>query len=242
MSQLVEICDPLFVAVCETERLAFSKGVLTAEEEGLVQARIGRVLTDCQAEATRSGCRANWDRIEPALCCFVDSMMEGLGGAFAHAWGMSRIAVKLHRIVAGDAAFYQIYLCPDLNLAESSPRPLPDDLRQRLEVYLACILLGFEGSLRTTPLTLKKKRERLAYLVPEFLGGESKGKYTPEVYDTILSRKLELDTAPAYLVMLLVLVLVVVAYVVNTGYMYKRAVGTLNNAISTINNSSKGGQ
>lgn len=242
-SQLVEICDPLFLTVCETERLAFSRGAFPAEEAGQVQARIGKVLTDCQTQATRIGCRANWDRVEPPLCCFVDSMMEGLGGEFARAWGRNRIAVTLHRIQAGDAAFHQIYLDPDLISAEASPRPLPDDLRQRLEVYLACILLGFEGSLRTFPLEIGKKRERLAYQVPEFLGGESKGKYTPETYERVLARKLQLDTAPAYLILVVVLVAFVGTYVFFTGKMYKDSVNDLNRAIQTVNTTPiKGGQ
>lgn len=125
-SPLMELCEPVFTCVCEIR--SRSEKITSAEAADAVQAVLGQAETRAKihSEAERL-----FELVRHDLYFFADHV---LAGSFAD-W--RSITAERLGIVAGDEIF-----CHDLEEMLDEP----EERRDELVVFQACIGLGFDGS------------------------------------------------------------------------------------------------
>lgn len=225
--RLVDLCEPIFGLACDLNRLARNegrKGVDAILNE--VNAAFDQVRTD--ASRTNQSER-QWKSVEPALCCFIDSVIEGSALSAARQWRDHRLAGSRFKILNGDDAFFDEFL--DEELAQSSVDP---DSVERLEVYFACLYLGFEGKYFGRPDELQRVQGKVAGRVTKLLGTGRSGKVTPEAYEHLNLTPLNLDSAPAIWGAAIFAAVFVILFFVGTGMMYRILTSHLTDSVSSI--------
>ncbi len=235
--RLVDVCEPVFGVVCDLNRL----GRAGANES--VEA-VANEVEAAFAEVARLIGRSNhlerqWKEVEPALCCFVDSMIEGSQLPAGKDWREprmrepGRLAERRFKIMTGEDSFYEDFLEKELEQDAGNA-----DSLERLEVYFACLFLGFEGGYSPFPEKLQKIQAKVAGRVRQLLGTGRHDRVTPEAYDHVNTTPLNLDSAPALWGAVILSILFVLMFAVGTGVMYSMAVKNLGQAVGTINGTS----
>jgi len=232
--RLLDLCEPLFMAVCEVRRLAKAGIGLDFTQ---ARADMRRVLKESSQKCLQEGFRGEWQMVEPALRCFADSLVENLGGEDATEWARNRLAAEdPFGIPDPESAFFSDYLLPAL---ERTKRSKHDKDVQVLEVYYACLQLGFLGSYYNRPSELAQMKTSMAGFLPNFFARTARDKITPSTYDHTIRRRLEFDTKPAIwgLVSLTVLFLIVFSCFVR--WSYHQATQSLNKSVGDIQKSGR---
>lgn len=227
--RLLDLCEPFFMRVCETTGLAKGGAVLSFSE---VQDDLKRTLAGCKQQAMREGLRAGWEHIEPPLRCFVDSMIENGAPKLAGEWQQARLAAERPFLIgAGESAFYQTYLNPDLMAARAEHTDIQE---QYLEVYYACLLLGFVGMHKRNPSQWQQVKDDLARAAPTLLSQTQLTRITPKTYESTIVKPLELDTRPAFWGVSVLTVLFLILFFWFVGWNFNHSTQLLDAAVSTI--------
>ena len=250
--RLFEICEPIFLGVCEAHRLAQAGIALNCER---VRDDFLDRLADCENGALRVIGESLWkQRVEPALRCFVDSMVENGAASIAQEWRKARLASEEpHKITAGDSAFFTSYLIPSLEAAEKlklnpamrgrglgrkaeAEPDISDELSQELEVYYACLRLGFIGSYAKREGDLAMLTSRLGKFVPLISARTANNKVTEQAYKSTLTDTLTVAVKPSVWGLALLTIMFVLFFFAFVGWKYHRATGDLVGAVNSITN------
>lgn len=227
--RLLDLCEPLFLRVCETTRLAKGGALLNFAQ---AQADFKKTLAACRQEAVNEGMRAAWEHIEPPLRCFVDSMIENGAPDLTSDWANARLAAEApYLISAGETAFFATYLTPDLSAGRDGRT---DQNEQYLEVYYACLQLGFTGMYRRNPQQLAGIKVQVEQGVPTLLNRTARAKITPQAYEHTIVKRLDLDTRPAFWGVLVLTVFFLVVFFWFVGWNFNQSTKKLDAAVSAI--------
>ena len=227
---LLQVCDPLLVGVCELNRMAKAGILLTLDQ---VRADMLLRFRDCSSQAAAEGLTRGWSKVEPAMRCFVDSMVENLPIAeLKKTWGDHRLAdEEPFGIAAGESAFYNDFLLPHLDELQRLRTP---ELIQIAEVYYACLQLGFEGSYRNKPQQLAQLKSTLAGYLRDLFLATAHDKITPDAYEHTIVKAIDVDSKPAFWGLAILTILFVVTFFVFVGLLYNGATKQLHQSVETI--------
>jgi type IV/VI secretion system ImpK/VasF family protein len=226
--RLVDLCEPIFAVICDINRLG-RNGVHRNIEA------VNNEVTSVFEKVSRSAARSNqqerqWKEVEPALCCFVDSMIENSNLPEAREWREHRLAESRFKILTGEDAFFDEFLDKELEAPTGD-----SESAERLEVYFACLYLGFEGKHYGVPDKLQKVQAKVAGRVKRLLGNGLESRITPAAYENLNETKLNLDSAPAIWGAVILSVFFVVLFFFGTTYMYRQAMSDLTTSVQAIN-------
>jgi type IV/VI secretion system ImpK/VasF family protein len=116
---------------------------------------------------------SQYKRIEMPLIFFVDSMLSESKLSLAPKWNKHRIAYERNEL-AGDEKFFDLL---DETLAEKG-----SEADERLEVYYACLGLGFQGWYAGQPEYLRKKMQEVSLRIKRVLDSDQRAHICPEAY------------------------------------------------------------
>ena len=227
-TRLVDLCEPIFAVVCDINRLG-RNGVHKNIEA------VNNEVTSVFEKVSKAAARSNqherqWKEVEPALCCFVDSMIENSNLPEAKEWREHRFAEARFKILTGEDAFFDEFLDRDLEAPTADA-----ETAERLEVYFACLYLGFEGKHYGVPDKLQKVQAKVAGRVKRLLGTGLEARITPAAYENLNETKLNLDSAPAMWGAAILSVFFVILFFFGTTYMYRQAMSDLTTSVQSIN-------
>lgn len=226
--RIIDVCEPVFLYVCELNRLG-REGV--HQEFSAVRHRVNELLDQCQETASVSNrLAAQWKEIEPALCCFLDSMIEDANLSCSREWAERRLAEEKCTILSGDDTFF-VLLDDELEQKDTN-----GEVRERLEFYYACLRLGFAGRYQDDPDQLNRYNQRVAGRVQHLLKKGVHDLFTPDAYEHTDRRPLNMDTAPAAWGVVILTGTFLIFFFVLIGFFYKSSARNLESAIETIHN------
>jgi type IV/VI secretion system ImpK/VasF family protein len=226
--RLVDLCEPIFAVVCDINRLG-RNGV--HKNIDAVNNEVTSAFEKVARVATRSNQQERqWKEVEPALCCFVDSMIENSNLPEAKEWREHRLAEARFKILTGEDAFFDDFLKNEL------AAPTADaEAAERLEVYFAYLYLGFEGKYFGDPVNLQKAQAKVAGRVKQLLGAGLEARITPAAYENLNETKLNLDSAPAMWGAAILSVFFIILFFFATTIMYRQAMSVLTTSVQSIN-------
>jgi type IV/VI secretion system ImpK/VasF family protein len=221
---LLELCEPLFLKVCELNRMAR----LGQHPDYLeVHSDMKGLLEEIQQKASATGkLAAQARKLELPLTFFVDSILSTSKLRFADQWRDNRLAKEKHNELAGDDRFFDM-------LDETLKDPT-DEASERLAVFYVCLGLGFVGGLAGQAEALKGRVTSLLPMVKHLMDVEMKGKLCAEAYNSVDTRRL--IEPPASRMVLVAIIFLCLALCVLAVYygIYAQATDELNDAIDEI--------
>jgi len=219
--KLSELCEPILQYVCRLNRSA-RRGVDL--EPNAVRADLEGLFADADREASGDPLLGEqWRKVELPLIYFVDFMIKESRLSFANEWReMAHERDKL----AGDEEFFDLL---EETLADTSEAGT-----DRLEVFYACMGLGFTGFYATQPDQLKKKMMEVAARLRRRMETEASARIVPEAYEHVDTS--DLIQPPARGLIGIAIALVVVGFVVliGNGVLYGAASGDLRESLNSI--------
>ena len=170
---LLELTEPLFQYICMLNRIARNPGGENVGIDALRPIIVG-MLDGMKAEAEGDARLATqYKKMEMPLIFFVDSMLAESALSLAPQWHKSRMAYERNEL-AGDEKFFD---CLDETLAEKG-----SEADERLEVYYACLGLGFQGWYAGQPEYLRKKMHEVSQRISRVLDQDQRAHICPEAY------------------------------------------------------------
>jgi len=219
---LLELCEPTFLYVCQVNRIYRSGGKLELEK---VQLDIADLRGEIQSKLIQEDSILNqqFESIELAYIYFIDSMLVASGMT---EWNDARIAVTEFNRRAGDNEFFDL-----LNEAEAEAG---EDADNTLAFYYCCIGLGFMGMYEDEPDQLHEIMQRLEPRVRAFMDRDVISRITPEAYSHNMEMDVSPETAPRYLGLLFLAIGAVAAITFSIFYLYIDAFSTLSKVLTKI--------
>jgi len=213
MSNLTEVCEPLFQYVCRLNRLG-RKGGRT--DPGIVRTEIRQLFTDMRSRAEAiPGMVGPYDRIEKVLMYFVDSVILNSQLNFVGGWKPFSV----------DPRQLGINENPNLGFEETFWDLLDETLRdpseqgtQCLAVFYVCIGLGFTGLFADQPEYRRRKMLEISARLRQMVDADMAMQICPEAYQNVDSR--DLTIAPTRRLTGWVLAMSVLCIAVLGGYIY----------------------
>ncbi|HEY3899531.1 MAG TPA: DotU family type IV/VI secretion system protein [Chthoniobacter sp.] len=170
---LLELTEPLFQYICMLNRIARNPGGENLSFDAL-RPMIVQMFTDMKEGAEPEPRLASqYKKMEMPLIFFVDSMMSESKLTLAPKWNKNRIAYEQNEL-AGDEKFFDLL---DETLAEKG-----SEADERLEVYYACLGLGFQGWYAGQPEYLRKKMQEISPRIGRVLDSDQRSRMCPEAY------------------------------------------------------------
>jgi type IV/VI secretion system ImpK/VasF family protein len=178
---LLELTEPLFQYVCMLNRIARNPGGEDLTMEALRPA-ILQIFADMAEQAEeRERLATQYRRMEMPLIFFVDSMIAESQLSLAPTWNKNRLAYERNEL-AGDEKFFDFL---DETLAEKG-----SEADERLEVYYACLGLGFQGWYAGQPEYLRKKMNEASQRIGRVFDPDQRARICPEAYEYTDTRDL----------------------------------------------------
>ncbi|MBM4108301.1 MAG: DotU family type IV/VI secretion system protein [Phycisphaerae bacterium] len=206
---LLEICEPFLQYVCKLNRLARKRGTT---DMGQVRAELKALLADCRARADREHLGSAYGEIELPLIYFADFMIKEGSLPWAGQW--KDLAYEQGKM-AGYSDFFDLL---DETLAD--PR---ESAAQKLAVFYVGVGLGFTGMYLGQPEVLRRKMVEMSTRLRGTMDTDLAQRLSPDAYEHVDKRMLTIETAPKFVGMAIVLVLMVVGLVVANVYTYNSA-------------------
>ena len=221
---LLELCEPLFVKICELNRMA---RLGQSQDHLEVRSEIKGLLEEIQQTAAPDGrLAAQAKKLELPLTFFVDSMIASSQLRFAADWHENRLAKERCNELAGDDRFFDF-------LQETLDDP-SEEASERLAVFYACLGLGFVGSLAGQTAELKGYMSQMANRLSHLMDRDTKARLCPDAYNSVDTRNLiEPASNPLVFVLILFIFLCVSTMVAYVG-MYVSATKQLDRAVNDI--------
>jgi type IV/VI secretion system ImpK/VasF family protein len=223
MSRLLDLCEPLFQAVCRLNRMArkgSSTDYATARSEivALFEQMSNRARTDLALQE-------QYRKVELPLMFFVDSLISESTLRFANDWNRQRLAYERNEL-AGDEKFF--------DLLDETLRETGSGADERLAVFYTCLGLGFTGWYAGQPEYLRKKMLELYPRVKTYVDADETALITPDSYQHTNTANLPLPMSASLVPLLIVLVgLFLVVGAVNI-YTFRAASSDLQEALDSI--------
>ena len=170
---LLELTEPLFQYICMLNRIARNPGGENLSIDAL-RPMIVQMFAEMK-EGTEPDPRlaSQYKKMEMPLIFFVDSMLSESKLTLAPQWNKSRLAYERNEL-AGDEKFFDLL---DETLAEKG-----SEADERLEVYYACLGLGFQGWYAGQPEYLRKKMQEVSLRIGRVLDSDQRSRICPEAY------------------------------------------------------------
>ncbi|HSI15443.1 MAG TPA: DotU family type IV/VI secretion system protein [Chthoniobacter sp.] len=178
---LLELTEPLFQYLCMLNRIARNPG---GENIGLDALRplIVDMMAGMKEQAEKEPRLASqYNKMELPLIFFVDSMLAESKLTLAAQWHKNRMAYE-RKELAGDEKFFDLL---EETLAEKG-----SEADERLEVYYACLGLGFQGWYAGQPEFLRKKMHEISIRISRVLDQDQRSRICPEAYQHMDGRDL----------------------------------------------------
>jgi type IV/VI secretion system ImpK/VasF family protein len=221
---LIELCEPLFLKICELNRMAR----LGQSQEYLeVRTEIKELLDDIQRKASSEvKLAAQAEKLKQPLTFFADSMIASSKLKFAGEWHQNRLAKERYNVLNGDSEFFRL-------LQETNNDP-SDEASERLAVFHICLGLGFVGALVVQPAKLKDYMNQIFPRIKHLMDLDPHARLCPDAYKFTDTRPLDrLPTHQVMLVLVLFIFLSLSSLVLYIG-MYMTATQEMDGAIKTI--------
>jgi type IV/VI secretion system ImpK/VasF family protein len=224
----LELCEPLFLKVCELNRMAR----LGQSQDYLeVRSEIKGLFEDMSQRAGSDGKLApQFKRLELPLIFFVDSMVASSKLKFADEWHQNRLAKEKYNELAGDDRFF--------DLLEETINDPSDEASDRLAVFYVCLGLGFVGACLGQPDQLKGYMSKIAPRIRHLVDVDRKSRLCPDAYKAD-TRILTEPPSSRMVLIGIVFVFLVVAVLVVYYAMYAKATDDLDQAIRRIQSHEK---
>jgi type IV/VI secretion system ImpK/VasF family protein len=218
---LLELCEPLFLKVCELNRMARlgqSQDYLEARSDlkGLFE-ELG------QHAGSDAKLAAQLKKLELPLIFFVDSMIATSKLKYADQWHQNRLAKEKYNELAGDDRFF--------DLLEETLQDSSDDASDRLAVFYTCLGLGFVGACVGQPDQLKKYMSEIAPRIRHLVDVDRKSRLCPDAYKVDTRILTEPPGSPMVLVGIIFAFLVLSVLAVYYG-LYIKATNGLDRAVT----------
>jgi type IV/VI secretion system ImpK/VasF family protein len=221
---LLELCEPLFLKICELNRMAR----LGQSQDYLeVRTEIKGLLDEIQQKGGADvKLAAQAKKLELPLVFFVDSMIASSRLKFATEWNASRLAAEKHNELAGDDRFFDLL---DETLNDTS-----DAAAERLAVFHVCLGLGFTGSCAGQPDQLKQYMGKMLPRVKHLMDVDAKAQLCPDAYKYVDTRILTEPPSKRLVLVLVLFVFLCLSTLVAYVGMYANATDELNGHIKAI--------
>ena len=178
---LLELTEPLFQYICMLNRIARNPGGENVALEAL-RPLIVDMLNGMKEQAEGDMRLASqYKKMEMPLIFFVDSMLSESKLSLASKWHKNRMAYERNEL-AGDEKFFDLL---DETLAEKG-----SEADERLEVYYACLGIGFQGWYAGQPEYLRKKMAEISVRIARVLDQDQRKPICPEAYNHTDGRNL----------------------------------------------------
>lgn len=246
---LLDLTEPLFQHVCRLNRAARKAATLDPEAARSVDSAAGssnreiiaatldyeaarsevRELFAEMAEKSRSDHRLaqQYQKIEPALVYFVDSIVAESSLHFATEWNQNRLAFE-RQLLAGDQRFFDML---DETLAEKG-----DDAAERLAVFYTCLGLGFLGWFAGQPEMLRRKMAEIAprISIKRLVESDDSARICPDAYEHTNLIDLPLPVGPRLIGIAIVFCgLILVVFAANI-YLFRASSADLSRALAEV--------
>lgn len=223
MSRLLDLCEPLFQAVCRLNRMA-RKGSST--DYATARSEIVALFEQIEAKARADhGLAEQYRKVELPLIFFVDSLIAESTLPLANEWNRHRLAYERNEL-AGDEKFF--------DLLDETLRETREGADERLAVFYTCLGLGFTGWYAGQPEYLRKKMLELYPRVKTFVDADETALITPDSYQHTNAANLPLPMSASLVPLLIILGgLFLVVAAVNI-YTFRAASSELNEALESI--------
>lgn len=145
---LVDLCEPVFVYLCQLNRAARGGAML---EMAQVRQEIDDILQEVRSRANSDGSLAAlYDDMELVMIFFIDYLLSASDSPFSFKedWNDNRIAYERSQ-QTGDKKFFEEL---DRALADKGDRST-----QKIAVFYTCLGLGMAGKYQGQPDYLKRK-------------------------------------------------------------------------------------
>jgi len=178
---LLELTEPLFQYICMLNRIARNPGGENMSLDALRPVMVD-MLEGMKAQAEPDPRLATqYKKMEMTLIFFVDSMLSESKLTLAPQWNKNRLAYERNEL-AGDEKFFDLL---DETLAEKG-----SEADERLEVYYACLGLGFQGWYAGQPEYLRKKMHEISLRISRVFDPDQRARICPEAYQSTDGRDL----------------------------------------------------
>lgn len=173
---LPEVCEPLFQYVCRINRSARKRVPLDAAH---VRTEAKAIFAQMKsAAASDPVLHEQYERVEPALLVFLNTMIEKSRLPFAGAW--KRLGGDGGADPGGEERFFQM-------LEETTAEP-GEAANQRLAIYYTCLGLGFTGPHAGRPEELRRTMMTLGGRIRSSMDADQTARICPEAYEKVDTR------------------------------------------------------
>lgn len=169
--KLVDLTEPFFQYCCRLNRSA-RKGTPPPEE--VVRVEFQQHLDKMRQQSSQMGgtTNADYQRVEPALILFADSLIRESALPFAATWQPMALEV------AGLESEQVFFDLADAALGDQSP-----SATEVLAVLFTCLGLGFSGGQR--PDALRAKMTEMSARLRSVMDTEAEPRICPEAYENV---------------------------------------------------------
>ena len=221
---LLELCEPLFVKICELNRMARlgqSQDYLDARSE--IKGLLDEIQQKASAEPRLA---AQAKKLELPLTFFVDSMIGSSKLRLAPEWNANRLAAERYSELAGDDRFFDL-----LNETINDPS---DEASERLAVFYTCLGLGFVGSLEGQPEPLKAYMGKITPRIRHLMNVDAKARLCQDAYENVNTTMLIQPPVNRLVPVLILFVFLCLSTLVAYIGMYVNATDDLDESIQKI--------
>ena len=169
--KLVDLTEPFFQYCCRLNR-STRKG--TPPPEDVVRVEFKQQFDMMRAKASQMGgtTGSDYQKVEPALILFADSLIRESALPFAATWQPMSLEVAG---LDSDQAFFDIV---DSALSDKSP-----SATEQLAVLFTCLGLGFSGGQRSD--VLRSRMTDMSARLRGVMDTEANSRVCPEAYENV---------------------------------------------------------
>lgn len=219
---LPEVCEPLFQYVCRLNRSARKRVPLDA---GHVRAEAKAVFAQMKAAAASDPVlHQQYERVEPALLVFLNTMIEKSRLSFAHTW--KRLGGDDGGDPGGEERFFTLM---EQSLAEPG-----EAAGQRLAVFYTCLGLGFTGPHAGRPDELRRTMMTLGGRIRPFMDADQTARICPEAYEKVDTRVIYEPPSRGLTGLALALIIMTLSLVAANIVSYRQAQRQLDRSLEQI--------
>lgn len=219
---LPEVCEPLFQYVCRINRSARKRVPLDAAH---VRSEAKAVFAQMKSAASSDPVlHEQYERVEPALLVFLNTMIERSRLPFASTW--KRLGGDGGADPGGEEHFFQML---EQTMAEPG-----DAANQRLAIFYTCLGLGFTGPHAGRPEELRRTMMTLGGRIRAFMDADQTARICPEAYEKVDTRVIYEPPSRGLTGLAIALVIMTVALIAANIVSYRQAQRQLDRSLQEI--------
>ena len=170
--KLLKLCQPLFLQVCQYNRLGrLGVGLQLEDVRNRVKTTINKISDAASADPQL---KQQFELLRSPVVFCVDSLFASNHMPFAKEWNDRRLAPELLNDLSGDEKFFDLL---DRTLADHS-----EAASERLAVFFVCLGLGFKGDKYNNPQFIKEHINLVSPRVKQWMDPVESDQITPEAY------------------------------------------------------------